>query len=130
MKQTVQLCKLAGKYWTFQGRSQTCLFESPGLTSMLFPHEWLNALYAYATQALKWFARFQYLFNCLDKGRNRAGERRWRIHKIFFHEYWARIVQRSVGHVQVVAYEAKDVIDLIIIRDNGLLHLISHFPFP
>ncbi|PHU13745.1 hypothetical protein BC332_14950 [Capsicum chinense] len=32
------------------------------------------------------------------------------------------------AHVLYVAYEAKDVIDSIIIRDNGLLHLIFSLP--
>ena len=32
------------------------------------------------------------------------------------------------AHVFDVAYEAKDVIDSIIVRDNGLLHLIFSLP--
>ncbi|PHT44396.1 hypothetical protein CQW23_13554 [Capsicum baccatum] len=38
------------------------------------------------------------------------------------------LIRRSLARVLDVAYEAKDVIDSIIVRDNGLLHLIFSLP--
>ncbi|KAH0657486.1 hypothetical protein KY289_026234 [Solanum tuberosum] len=65
---------------------------------------------------------------CFPMRRNWAGERRPRINEIFFinigqewyKDLWARVLN--------VAYEEKDVIDSIIVRDNGLLHLIFSLP--
>uniref|UniRef100_A0A1U7Y7Z9 Late blight resistance protein homolog R1B-16 n=2 Tax=Nicotiana sylvestris TaxID=4096 RepID=A0A1U7Y7Z9_NICSY len=43
------------------------------------------------------------------------------VEKELYKDIWARILD--------LAYEAKDVIDSIIVRDNGLLHLIFSLPF-
>ncbi|KAK4717549.1 hypothetical protein R3W88_015887 [Solanum pinnatisectum] len=42
------------------------------------------------------------------------------VEKGLYKDLWARVLE--------VAYEAKDVIDSIIVRDNGLLHLIFSLP--
>ncbi|XP_075105184.1 putative late blight resistance protein homolog R1B-17 [Nicotiana tabacum] len=43
------------------------------------------------------------------------------VEKELYKDIWARVLD--------LAYEAKDVIDSIIVRDNGLLHLIFSLPF-